>query len=439
MSDLECDVEQEIRQLAELLPLQGPITSFAFLNPLQGMEQSSFFDVLRQVPEIYGCEPWLSETRYRNKLQRGRIRESDLREILEEDCGPTAQRPVAGLTPRIELRLTRLRDLLTPETDHELHWMIAELDGLRSFHAAVPASHRKALLESARAWLLNWSAMTPADREASPHQSMIAAAGIQPAAGYPDHWTETNWEAASLQWMWALIRRGLGSISVSVVQQPVAGAVRIRELLFSKTGQDPDELVNEVLVGFCAAWLDQGYAQWSLPDQEDGFLAAFCGLFRSSVFGARRWLRDLPAALEPLRSGQTTPAASILASLQAFGISSSERRTWLRQSLLALRGWAGMLWQTETRPDRVFRASPPGTLMQFLAVRLILDQFATAEVIRRNLGSQLSIPEATARLRSEFRHAQQQSTLRHEAFVLLQLAQIHGWGPGELASLTSEQ
>ena len=439
MSDLEREVEQEIRQLAELLPLQGPITSFAFLNPLQGMEQSSFFDVLRQVPEIYGCEPWLSETRYRNKLQRGRIRESDLREILEEDCGQAAQQSVAGLATRIELRLTRLRDLLTPEADHELTWMIAELDGLRSFHSAVSASRRTSLIESSRAWLLNWSAMTPAQRDTSPHQSIISAAGIQVASGNPDHWKDTDWEEASLKWMWALIQRGLDSITVPAADQPAAGTVRVRNLLFSKTGHDPDELVNEVLVGYCAAWLDQGYAQWSLPDQEDGFLAAFCGLFRHSVCGARRWLRDLPAALEPLRSGQTTPAASILASLQAFGISSSERRNWLRQSLLALRGWAGMLWQTETRPDRVFRASPPGTLMQFVAVRLILDQFATAEVIRGHLGTQLSIPEATARLLPEFRHTQQQSTLKHEAFVLLQLYQIHGWGPSELAGLTPEQ
>lgn len=433
------EVEQEICQLAALLPLQGPITSFAFLNPLQGLEQNSFFDVLRQVPEIYGCQPWLSETRYRSKLQRGRIRECDLREILEEDCGASAQETVAGLASRLELRLTRLRDLLTPETDHELHWMIAELDGLRRFHAAVSIPARTALLESSRAWLLHWSGMPPVQREAAADRSILASTGIQTSSGFPDHWKEGDWEEASLKWMWGLVERGLTSLEASADHRSAAGVLRMRDLLLSVTGEDPDELVNEVLVGFCAAWLDQGYAQWSLPDQEDGFLAAFCGLFRTPVTGARRWLRELPAALEPLRSGEVTPAASILASLKAFGITRDDRRTWLRQSLLALRGWAGMLWQTETRPDRVFRASPAGTLVQFLAIRLILDQLATTEVIRRQLGTELSISGATARLLPQFRRSRRHSTVRHEAFVLLQLAQIHGWGPTELASLTSEQ
>lgn len=414
MSDIQSELEREIRELAELLPLQGPITSFAFLNPLQGMEQSSFFDVLRQVPEIYGCEPWLSETRYRSKLQRGRIRESDLREILNEDSGSAAQESVAGLAPRIDLRLSRLKDLVAPETDHELSWMIAELDGLRRFHSAVPDGHRIAMLESCREWLQQ-----------------------TPAAG-PVPTSEAGLEEATLKSMWHLIRQGLPACPGSTAPRTSPGFVRLRDLLFAATGQDPDELANEVLVSFCAAWLDQGYAQWSIPDQEDGFLSAFCGLFRQPVFGARRWLRQLPKALEPLRAGQLTPVASILASLSAFGVSESDRRTWLRQSLLALRGWAGMIWQTETRPDRVFRASPPGTLLQFLAVRLILDELAATEVIHRHLGAPQSIQETTAKLLPGYLSSRNQSRSSHEAFVLFQLAQLQGWGPSTLSRLTPE-
>jgi len=415
MSEDFSEVEREVRELAELLPLQGPITSFAFLNPLQGMEQFSFFDVLRQVPEIYGCEPWLSETRYRSKLQRGRICEADLREILEEDCGPSARESIAGLAARIDLRLTRLKDLVAPETDHELNWMIAELDGLRRFHVAVTDSSRTALLVSCRKWMEQAeTTVTVSKKDATPEETTLRA-------------------------MWDLIRQGLPAHSDSAAKPPGSGPVRLRTLLFDATGQDPDELVNEVLVGFCAAWLDQGYAKWTLPDQEDGFLTAFCGLFRQSVIGSRRWLRKLASALEPLRAGRITPAASILNSLNTFGIAEPDRRTWLRQSLLALRGWAGMLWQTETRPDRVFRASPSGTLLQFLAVRLILDELAAEEVIRQHLGPAVNIQQATSQLLPGYFSARQQSRSSHEAFVLLQLSQIHGWSPSELSGLTREQ
>ena len=80
--ELVC-IREQLLAIAELLPLQGPITAFAFLNPLQGMEDQPFVEALRQVSQIYGCEPFLSENRYRQKMARGRITVDDLREICE--------------------------------------------------------------------------------------------------------------------------------------------------------------------------------------------------------------------------------------------------------------------------------------------------------------------------------------------------------------------
>ena len=448
MSSTEQDLQQEIQQLAELLPLQGPITSFAFLNPLQGMEQSSFFDVLRQVPEIYGCEPWLSENRYRAKLQRGRIRESDLLEILAEDYGDAAHELVAELTPRIQLQLTRLRDLIAPETDNELHWMIAELDGLRKFHPDTSPQQRKALLESARTALLEWTQRPdPPTQQLNLQHIFNTYPQFKSTQPFPTHWQDHDWEQAALHWMWAAIQQGIdhaaefGHTQPNTHTQPQVPAAppRLRNLLLHSTGVDSDELVNEILIAFTAAYLDQGYAQWTLPDQEDGFLAAFCTLFNRPARGSRRWLKQLPEKLAPLCSGTLSPAASILQSLDAFGILPEHRRSWLRQSLLALRGWAGMIWQTETRPDRVFRPSPSGTLLQFLAVRLILDELAAADIIRQHLPQFRSIPEASQQLQSSLIATTENSSKQHDAFVILQLAQLHNWGLSQLLQLTTTQ
>jgi hypothetical protein len=447
MTTPEQDLKQEIRQLAELLPLQGPITSFAFLNPLQGMEQSSFFDVLRNVADIYGCEPWLTENRYRAKLQRGRIRESDLTEILTEDSGDAAHETIAQLTPRIQLRLTRLRDLVSPETDNELQWMIAELDSLRKFHPHTPPHQRTSLLESARTALLEATRQAQAGNLQPSHQQIFNACPHHNASQpFPTHWKDHDWEQAALQWMWAAIQQNINLAEQHSNQQTTAPTQvlptetpRIRNLLFHATGCDPDELVNEVLVAFTAAFLDQGYAQWTLPDQEDGFLAAFCSLFSRPAFGCRNWLKNLPEKLAPLCSGSLTPATSILLSLDAFGIPPQHRHSWLRQSLLALRGWAGMIWQTETRPDRVFRASPDGTLLQFLAVRLILDELAATEIIRQQLPQFRSIPEASQQLQQTHLTATHASGKQHDSFVILQLAQFHNWGLSQLLQLTPTQ
>lgn len=62
---------------AALLPRQGPITKFAFLNPLQGLEHVHFDKVMQHVGELYGNEAYLDDKRYREKLKRHRIVEGD--------------------------------------------------------------------------------------------------------------------------------------------------------------------------------------------------------------------------------------------------------------------------------------------------------------------------------------------------------------------------
>src|SRR5438445_9636739 len=76
-----------IDHAAHLLPAQGPITVFIHHNTLHAFESQSFEAAVRQGGEIFGCEPFLSEQRYRDALSRGRIRYGDLRAVLEEQFG----------------------------------------------------------------------------------------------------------------------------------------------------------------------------------------------------------------------------------------------------------------------------------------------------------------------------------------------------------------
>ena len=134
----------EIRGLAELLPLQGPITAFAFLNPLQGMEHLPVFDALRQAREIFACEPYLPESDYRDRIDRGRITAEDVREILQLEAS-SERRIVAGLIDLQELRCSQLLKLIYPISSHELDWVLAEADSLRRFQSTIPLEHRERL------------------------------------------------------------------------------------------------------------------------------------------------------------------------------------------------------------------------------------------------------------------------------------------------------
>jgi len=432
-------LESDIRLLAELLPLQGPITAFAFLNPLQGMEDQSFVDALRQVSEIYGCEPFLAETRYREKMARGRITLDDLREVLQEEPGFHGEHTVAGIVCRLDLRLSMLQHSVTPGNRNELRWMIAESDSLRRFRPDMTHEVRDRLLEETQHWIMRDLRSAPGTARPNEATGSDLSETVQEtinAFGRKsiESWTDTTWEQVCLSLLWVLARQRMSTTPPP--PNPVHREVRHRDLLLDVTREDSDILVHEVLIRFCAAYLDQGYSQWQLPDRDAGFLDSFCALFQSGGFGQRKWIRPLAAELEQLQANEITPLQSIADSLVQLGVEPAERNEFLRNSILALRGWAGMIWQTEVRPDRVYRYSPPGTFMEFLAVRLILDRLAATSIAAKTMDFKDSISRLRPILRKSLHAANGSSSDEQRAFMILQLAQIHGWCPRILAEMS---
>ncbi len=434
-------LETEIRHLAELLPLQGPITAFAFLNPLQGMEDQPFVDALRQVSDIYGCEPFLPETNYRQKMARGRITMDDLREVMQEEPGFDAHALVAGLVRRDDLRLSMLQHPLTPGNEHELRWMIAESDSLRRFRPEMTHEKRDRMLEESQHWIMRdlrspegaASQQTPAE-----FLPLIDETLGQFGRRAIESWTESVWEQVCLSLLWRLTNHRMASTPVEV-SRPLSGQ-RPRDLLLAVTNTDSDALVNDVLVQFCSAYLDQGYAHWRLPDRDAGFLASFSQLFQSgSVLAGRRWLRPLTDELKKLQTAAVTPLQSIETSLAQLGIGDDERSGFLKSTMLALRGWAGMIWQTEVRPDRVYRYSPPGTFVEFMAVRLLLDRLAAAYVADEALGFRSPLAELRKQLRATLHSSNGVKHDEQRAYLILQLAQIHGWSARTMAELPQQK
>ncbi len=437
----------EISQLAELLPLQGPITAFAFLNPLQGMEDRPFVDALRDVSSVYGCEPFLQESRYRNKMQRGRITVDELREVLMEEPENHMDTLIGGLVRRIELRLSMLQHPVTPANENELRWMIAESDALRRFRSGMSHESRDRLLEETQHWIMRDLRQSRASTEASSSnlsascpeqfQSIVQDVITQFGRNSIENWSDSTWEQACLTLIWKLSLCRLKSTPAPA--PPVHREVRHRDLLLDVTSEDTDLLVHPVLVRFCAAFLDQGYSQWPLPDREAGFLKCFSALFQAGVAGTARWMKSLASELHRLQSKELSALDSIEESLRILGVQPEERKEFLRNTLLALRGWAGMIWQTETRPDRVYRYSSPGTLNEFLAVRLILDRLAAAHVAKNTIGFDGKLSDLRPLLRQSLHESNGKSTDEQRAFLILQLAQIHGWCPRMLAQMTEEK
>jgi hypothetical protein len=390
---------------------------------------------VRKVPELYGSQALLPEIEYRRLLAIGRIRFEDIVESLDSQSADIETRVADGLISRRQLRLELIAGPPQPANLQELNWELAEADAHVRLPRDISATSRVEMLRSARQWGARLHLATT-DRKVSGIDTSLQASLAQLLDSTrlpPDQWSDSTAEEIGQRMLWTI---AIHHIRRQSPRPATPSTPRWRELLLDATGQDSDLLVHEVLIPLCSSFLDQGSARWTLPGRDAGLLAAFTGLVRSGRFPGRRWLRTLSRELQFLADNGQTPLQSIAASLEQLGIPESEHDVFLQSTALALRGWAGMIWQTETRPDRVFRASPAGSFIEFMAIRLILEKLATIHVAA-TLGH---TPETLPQLRSQLLAARSRRTPdpHLEAFPFVHLAARCGWSPERLASLPNE-
>lgn len=425
-----------VEQAGNLLPLPGPITAFAFLNTLQALEDLPFDEGLRKGAQLYGCEPYLTEDRYRAKMAKGRILPADLEAVLRHDLGDHADVKIAVVTTRYELRRAMLEHALQVGPRAELEWFVAETDALDRMRAESPPEVQNRLIEETRHWVMRDLRAHVDVSGQSAGESFFADLIDRFNSASIEIWNDGMWESFTLRALWRVCCNGVQGIEPE--RKGVELPLRLRDIVMKRAGEDSDIAVNDVLVRFCAAFTDQGFADWTLPNRDQGFFESFCTIYSESVSPPNRWLRDLSAEVTRIVSQGLSPTDSIVESLNLLGIDEEEWDDFITASLLALRGWAGMLWHIETRSDRVPFPAPPGTLLQFLAVRLILDRVVIANIAADVLHYHGPLDElrATAGRRLPVRPVRDDA---QRAFLVFQLAQLLGWLPRDLFELTRGQ
>jgi uncharacterized protein YbcC (UPF0753/DUF2309 family) len=432
-----------IRQISRLLPAQGPITAFVFLNTLEGLEHLPFDAGVEEGARLFGCQPYLDEDFYREQIKRGRISPDGLREALRDDLGDAGTTRVIQRTTRYELRLAMLTTQLRVGRPAELRWFVAETNALNEFRAEAPAAKVQEILSETKRWALSAFA-PPGERPSASFDAETEARLETVFAGLPERfgrarmgqWTEATWVKFSLQSLWRMCRAGVEAIGVPYPETGLPP--RLRDLLLRETQEDVDVFVHETLVRFCAAFTDQGFARWELPDREAGMFQAFCATYGQGFGPPDLLFQGLGAELVRVRAAGLTPLETIHESLDLLGVPESEWRERITAKLIALRGWAGLIHQMDVRSDRVARPVPKDSLIEFLALRLVLERVACLNLAKSRLGFSGSLADLRARLLVRYRDSRK-ADVEPCAFELYQLAQLFGWSAGELFELSTEE
>jgi hypothetical protein len=396
-----------IERLVHLLPAQGPISIFIHHNTLHAFEHLPFEAAVEDAAIRLGREPYLAESRYRDKLASGRIRPKDIDALIAEQLGASAAEDVAGVGSRLDLWRAVVLHGIPAAAGPELAWILEETDALARFRTDVPANARSA---------------STAVRE------------LGDRAG----------ERQAVHRLWDACRAAVGradAASVPAQETPV----RHRDWLLVTHGIDTDAWIHPPLIRFLAGYLDQGLAHWAMPARDLGIHGCFLEIYRTPLAAqCGRWARTLPGLVADDRAARRTALDSIGHSLAQLGVHEDEREDYLRAELLALRGWAGIVRQIEERPDRVPARDLTVTLRGYLAVRLLFERAALDEAVRH-----LAFDAPFSTLRDSLRNrlpAPSPPTAIERAWPLFHVAQLCGldpslveqWTPQNVGDLESE-
>ena len=402
-ADTRSEIARLVADAARFLPAQGPIDAFVAQNTLHGFEELPFEEAVLRAAALYDAEPFLSECRYRDELARGRIRIADIEAAVAADLGDRCQAPLAGGRISLwQLRRALMLHAVRLESDAAVRWTLTESDAIERLRSDLDAVARMRLLGPEHP--PGNAPGTAAERRVSTdlwHACVEAASRSRPFVAH--------------------------------VQPPV----RHRDLLLAVDPTlDVDALVHPLLIRLTAAYLDQGVASWPMPGRDRGLLAAVAELLGAGGPLGESWTRDLPTRMRRLAAAGGTGlpdeslAHDVIASeLGGLGIPRSSWPDHVARTLVALRGWAGMVRQLEVRPDRAPVTRLPVRLTDFLALRLMLDRAATEWALRRVGGraarTGVNLGAAWTELRDRFPPRRGPGSLAR-AFLLHQVAQLVG-------------
>lgn len=162
-----------------------------------------------------------------------------------------------------------------------------------------------------------------------------------------------------------------GAGSRREVRRPAEGILRA-------TGENIDDTVNPLLIKLCGAFLDQGLAYWPMPNRHQGFWRAVLTLLEQRGVVETR-LATLGTWVG--RWKQKTALQAVESALAALEVENAE--AFIEAELLSLPGWAGLMHQLEADPALAPHEAVPASLMDFLAVRMLLTAAAVEASLNR--------------------------------------------------------
>jgi uncharacterized protein len=372
---------EELRALVsravEAIPPNWPIRTFAYRNSLMGFEHLPFHEAVSQAKELLGGEGYLSTAEYRACYAEGRISEKELLSALRSREPALASQDIVRAGKRSlhpeEMLLFHFVYGIDPLEPELLPWKLAEEDATRRIRPDVPESIKIRLRQVA------------GDSEAVYFGSLWS--GALKALDLPDG-SAGNYGRSPTTTV-------VGDAEQQRTEQGIRTAAEIIDTL---TSSDLVREINEHLIKWSAAFLDEGMADWSMPSRTSGFYLTWKNLAPRE---AARWTLGISDWARRVQALPDRPEDALVASLNRLRVPDEQREDYLRRHLGQLPGWAGHIRWRGNNPDYPEQGRHPIDPLEYLSVRVFYEAELAERACQRTLRITPTLPALLEHARSD--------------------------------------
>ena len=423
-ADLRAHLLQVIEHFEHVLPGQAAIRDFVHHNTLHGFQQLPFPQALATAHRVTGAYGYLPEDQFRRYYHEGRITQEELESILNDDpeldSGNVLFTAESEPVQRRNILLAALIHPLKAVTGCQLNWQIEERDALRAFQPDVSASSRSQLLAAAARHGLSSEAEAVDDL----WTACLHALGLDHYILHPEELMDMSPEQAEKMLSRVLTdeeQRGTSAMVMDRLIDREADAsmetmfgrlghdLTLSGLLKALTGVDLMEAMQPQLVRYIGSFLDQGQAAWNAPDRDCGFYA----VWRASAAQDMAWVFEgLPDWKDSIEALPDAPLDAVVIELKWLGLAEEKWALYLERLALDLPGWSGMFLWRHLRPGYEGLEQVKVDMLDYLAVRLVLERLVAQRLCRERWNIEASIDV----IRWYFRHHQAEFLVRDTVY-----------------------
>ncbi len=374
LSQAERDqVRQTVIEASEPIAPFWPMRTMVAQNPIHGLECLSFDQAVRKGKHLVGGSGYLSNDKYRQFYRNGRITPDSLQRAFAR-VGPRQEKQesiqvgVRQITaPDVwKLHLAFGFEPLEPVL---LHWKLSSGGAIEQFRQDLSDESRKRIIER-------------------------TIKECEHCRDYPEEAYLTNlWKSALAVLELTDVHSSqppFGDSSLNVLGDvqtqlniTLPAQRTMSDWLDALAGTTLVEQVNNQLIKWVAAFLDEGLACWDMPLRHQGFYRAWQELVQQDHSGKFLGIKHFTQKVNDLPS---EPEAAIVSNLHRLGIPQDQWKDYLSRQLSLLPGWTRYIRWLGEHPVYHAQQKHPIDTTQYLAVRLFYEAELTHVACQREWG-----------------------------------------------------